>query len=687
MIVQNMKKDKKKIAYTPKTKKSISTKDVFSVKHLQAFLLLCLVIITFLIYAPALQNQFTNWDDSVYVSTNPYITSLSKENITYIFTNRIAANYHPLTIISLALNYRISKLSPFSYYLVNILFHLFNILLVYRLVVLFPGKNRNMALFCAALFAVHPMHVESVAWISARKDVLYTFFFLSGLIAYTRYLDKKGVLYFIICLFLFLLSALSKPTAVIFPAVLFVLDFFRRRKFGLAMIAEKIPFIAISLWIGYQTINSQIDMVTKTEQTFTYLQKFLFASYGFFIYVYKLFIPLGLSCFYPFPVADQTQTLPLIYWMTPIFNLILIAGVLYSIKYTRTIASGMLFYFFAVVLTLQFVQVGFSVISDRYTYLAYIGLLIALYWIIDQIFDKKKLFSSLRVSTSIFLIFFCFNAVLAFQRVPVWRNSETLWTDVIEKLPNTSIAYNNRGQFYDDQKLYPLALADYSKSIEKNPRYFDPHFNRGCLHIKLKNYKEAVTDFTNATILNPLYSVAFRLKAEAYMFQDKPDSALQNYNKAIEINAASPAPFYSRGHLYMKTNQFDKAIVDFTNAINRNQNDPEYWFGLGNAYGKKGNFNEAIKYLTIALKIKPDFYPVLTNRALAYAVSGKGDEALKDFTAAIGIEPENPSAYFNRAIYYLNMHKKDLACNDLQQAIKLGSNEARAIYGKECGSR
>ena len=682
---EKKKMNKKGVHQPPAVQEKITTATVLN-NHRYPLMLGLVVIIAFLQFSPALHNTFTNWDDDVYVTANPHITTLSNQNLNYIFTHQVANNYHPLTILSLALNYRFAGLTPFSYYLVNILIHLFNIVLVYWLVLLLPGKNKPMALFTAALFAVHPMHVESVAWISERKDVLYTFFFLSGLISFVYFLDKKGNLYYLFTLVLFLLSALSKPTAVIFPVVLLLVYYLRKRKFNILVIAEKIPFFIISAWIGWQTLHSQLEMVSQDMLNFTILQKFLFASYGFFMYIARLFVPAGLSAFYAFPPTGQAQTLPLVFLVTPLVNLAILAGVIYSLRHTRLVAFGILFYFLAVLLTLQFVQVGHSIISDRYTYLAYIGLLPALFWTVDKLLQNKQIYS-IKISYLVFFLFFAANAVAGAHRVGVWKNTETLWSDAIEKYPGTALPYNSRGLYYLEHEKYDLSAADLSKAIAADPAYFEAYYNRAGLYVKTGKYEQAISDLNRAIVLNPEYSVSFRIRADAYYFLGKTDSAVNDYTRAIRINPELPDPYCHLGNLHVSTGQLELAVTEFRQALAIRGDNPEYWFDLGTACGKMKNYDEAIKALTKALEYKPDYYEALTNRALAQASTGHGEAALKDMAAAISINPENPSAYFNRALFYLNNGKKDLACSDLQTAIKYGDQAAKEIYRQACQGR
>ena len=671
----------KKAVVPSKVKHQKLKVEPFYKRHLPLLLLAGVVILTFIIYFPALHNQFTNWDDGVYITNNPYITSLSATNLSYIFSHPVANNYHPLTILSLALNYKLSGLSPFSYYLVNLLIHLLNILLVFRLIMILSGKNSFMALFTAALFAVHPMHVESVAWISERKDVLYTVFFLGGLISYLQYLDRKSRAALFLSFLLFLFSALSKPTAVVFPLVLLVIDFYRYRRLTLFMLAEKVPFFIISFWIGLQTIHSQTEMVLMNMEDFTTARKLLFGSYGLFMYIIKFFTPFRLSAFYPFPPSGQP--LPVIFYLTPVLNALIFGGILWSLKYTRVIAAGMLFYLFSIILTLQFVQVGHALIADRYAYLAYIGLIIPVAWLANNLLGKRSLFS-IKVLNLLFPGFFILNASMAANRVPVWETSETLWKDVVEKFPDTDIAYNNLGLYYFNSNQYPLSEASYTKAIALNQGYFEAWYNRGGLMFKSGRPRQAVDDFSRAIALNPDYSSSFLFRAYSWSALGKTDSAILDYDRVIRLNPSLSTPYCNRGYLYLQSGLYDKAIADFKTAIARNSSDHISWYNLGIAYGQSGKYAESIESLTKALEYKPDYYDALINRAMVEASAGKGEDALRDMTHAISMEPANPKGYFNRAVYFLNNGKKDLACGDLQMAAKLGNREANTIYTKEC---
>jgi protein O-mannosyl-transferase len=262
--------------------------------------ILCMGIVA-AVYFISLFNGFTNWDDQGYVTGNELIKSLSFDNIKKIFVTPVMGNYHPLTMLSYAVEYSIAGLSPFIYHLTNLLLHVLNTWLVYRVT---RGLSANIVIsfVTAVLFGIHPMHVESVAWISERKDVLYACFFLSSLIFYIRYVKGGGRKMLFLSLFLFLLSLLSKGQAVSLTIVLFGVDFWLKRQWSLSLITEKIPFLLLSLAFGIAAIYVQHSFgYMQVIKLFSFTDRLFFACYALVLYLYKLILPVRLSCFYPFP--------------------------------------------------------------------------------------------------------------------------------------------------------------------------------------------------------------------------------------------------------------------------------------------------------------------------------------------------------------------------------------------------
>ncbi len=644
----------------------------FFLKNKELFLLTLVLIITFFIYFPARHHQFTNWDDSGYVADNPYIKALTPANIGHIFTKPIASNYHPLTILSLALNYQVAGEEPFSYFLVNILLHLCNIVLVFWFAFLILGRNRPLALFVAAIFAVHPMHVESVAWISERKEVLYAFFFLSSLIAWLGYVDKRKWTLYLFSLVLFLFAGLSKPSAVVLPLILFLADFLYKRKLNLALIAEKIPFFVLSAWIGIATIYAQLNETVVSIRNYNLVQQILFASYGFFIYILKLFVPTGLSALHPVPVFNTSLDLPVTYFAAPFIVVVLTGLILWSLKSTRILFFGFIFYFLNVVLTLQFMQVGSAVFSERYTYVSYIGLLICLAWLMNRASERSRV--NIGWMYAIMVFFFGINTLVAAERVPVWKNSETLWTDVIAKYPGNDGAYNSRGWYYLTEKMYDKAVPDLTRAIEINPRYLFACYNRGNAWRKQNLYRLAIADFNRALAIDSNYILAISDRGSALFALGILDSALADFNRALKLDPAYAIGFANRASVLYRMGKYSEAAADYSHALAINPGDAETHLNRGVAYSSMGKWDLAINDYTFMLKSSADNPSVYGWRGIAYRNSGALQPAIKDFTEGIRLNNADPMMFLNRSMAYelAGMHQQ--ALDDIATANKLGAN-------------
>ena len=447
-----------------KTSASIKNKNTSIPPWIVPFIL----IATFLAFIPALKAGFVNWDDGEYVLDNLLIRDFSKINL--ILTTPVQGNYHPLTMISLALNYSISGTEAWSYHLLNLLLHLVNCFLVFRLVLMLSKKNIVIAFTTAILFGIHPMHVESVAWVAERKDVLYGLFFLAGLIFYTKYADTGSKKQYGFALFFFMLSLLSKPAAVIFPFVLFCVDLLRNRKLSFRTIAEKIPYFIFSLIIGVITISAQKDAEATGLEVFSLGTKFLFGFYGILMYFVKMILPVNLSPFYPLPTMNES--LNFAYYLAPLFFAALIVLFIYSLQKIRPLAFGILFYLVNLLLVLQVFSVGSAIMADRYTYIPYFGLFYCIGWLIDRYTKSKLSKANFILIPLTFLL-----GILTYRQASVWKDGASLWDHAIKTNPSSK-AYTNRAALLKKEKNISLALDYYNKAIRLNTADNEAFTNR-----------------------------------------------------------------------------------------------------------------------------------------------------------------------------------------------------------------
>ena len=324
-----------------------------------------LLAITFSAYLPALQNAFTNWDDPGYILNNEMIRDISPAGLGNIFTSFHQYLYKPLVILSFAIEYHFFGLAPFPYHLTNIIFHLFNCALVFWLLKK-TSNNLHVALIAALLFGIHPLHVESVAWVTERKDVLSAFFFLSALIFYHAYRTHQKRSYYYLSLAVFILSLLAKPMGITLPAVLMLMDYYWERRLSRRLFTDKIIFFVIAvffMWMNKAAYEfSPNKYIMPLEISW---DSFFVANYGILFYLYKMILPLRLSCLYAYPI-ETGFSLPLIFLLSPFIVAILAVLVVASVRLTRKIAFGVVFFIITVFPVLQLFPTGPAMVADGY---------------------------------------------------------------------------------------------------------------------------------------------------------------------------------------------------------------------------------------------------------------------------------------------------------------------------------
>ncbi|MGP8214094.1 MAG: tetratricopeptide repeat protein [Bacteroidia bacterium] len=570
-----------------------------------------ITVLTIIVYLPSLQNLFTNWDDPIYVTDNILIRNLSLPSIKSYFCNYVAGNYHPLTMLSLAINYNFSGLSPGFYHITNLFIHICNALLVYVFIKKLTGDIR-IAAITSLLFAIHPLHVESVAWVSERKDVLYAFFYFSALCVYLNYVKAPAVKLYFTVIILYILSLLSKAMAVTLPLVLLLLDYYKGRKPDSKAIFEKIPFIALSFIFGIIAVYAQQTANALEVKTgFSYFDRILFAGYGITAYLWKFLFPFHLSCFYDYPVKTNGY-FPFIFYLSPLLVMVLAFFVYKSFRNNKDVVFAFLFFIFTIILVLQLIPVGNALYADRYTYIPYIGLFfLAGKGIVLLIESNSRRIKKIRpwllyALGAIALFFSC----LTYLQCRVWKNDLTLWTSAINN-SSSALAYCSRGKYYMENNKNDDAVTDYNKAIDLRDDYSSAYLDRSSLLLKMGIIDKALDDCNKFISLShdniQESAFAYINKGKCLIVKKNYSPALAALDKAIQINPGLVPAFYFKGGALYCLGKYEEAINAYTKAIEINPEFKEAYYSRSNTFFAEKEYALA---LTDALKAKELGYNV-----------------------------------------------------------------------------
>ncbi len=597
--------------------------------------------------------------------------------------------YTPFVYISYAIDYKIGGLDPHIYHATNLLLHLLNITLLFFVVRLLTQRV-EIAAIVAILFAVHPLNTGAVAPVSTRSVLLYSFFFLGAFLFYIGYLKNKFQLrYLALTLVLFLMALLSKSAAVVFPLVLLLTDYYYKRKFDTRAIAEKIPFFVLALIFGILTFVYREDAGQMGGQyVFSGFDRIFLVGYSIIFYVFKVLVPIKLSAYYPYPVKID-GFLPLWFYLTPL----VIAAFIFLIhklqNFRRELIFGSLFFLTNIILVLRMLPMGDEIVCDRYAYLPYIGFFLiigwAYCWITDRLHSSSKWIRYLLIITV--AVYSMAISAISYERNKVWKDSITLFSDVIEKYPFVDVAYNNRGLAEMEWgKDYAGAMADFNKAIELNPRYTLAYNNRGNAKMEWgKDYAGAMADFNRAIELNPGHAPAYNNRG-AVKFKGAKDyaGAMADYNKAIELNPIYLPSFFNRALSRMEQKNYEGALTDYSRVIEIDPYNFRAYYGRGNIKVAQKDYEGASVEYSRAIDLNPDYAEAYRNRGNVRMLQEKYGEALNDYSEVLRFNPQNGGVYLNRAWSRWFTADKSGACADWSRSFELEIKEAAPIMQKNC---
>lgn len=638
----------------------------------------CIIFIVFLVFLPSLNNQVLFWDDVTYLKANPLFEALSWQNLLKTFSALTINIYIPLTNLTFGLEHHFFPHNPFVLHFNNIILHAAVCVAIYFFI-LRLGFSSAVGFLTAVIFAVHPMHVESVAWITERKDVLYSFFYLLAILDYLNFLDRGKKTFYLRSLLWGTLSILAKPMALSLPIVLILLEWFypHKRKEESRRYLRWLPFFLIMGSIAFLTYKFHARVPIQDP-----LQALLIWTWCFSFYLQKFFMPFDLSPLYYLPQPISLDNLEYIKGLAVAF---FVAVLIVRFRENKLFLFSFLFYFCSIFFLLRFDPIDVQVVADRFMYLPSLGVCLFIAHGLIQSFNHFRERGGLfiKVYTLSIVLILGSLAISTFYLSGVWKSDMSLWTYNILVNPKSAVAYNNRAAAYVRQNQLDLALEGIDKAIALDPKYVAAYNNRGQVMILQKKYPEAIAAYTKTIQLKPEYPNAYFDRGHVYYLQQDYDRALIDYTKAIELNPAFAEAYNGRGELLTDLGLTQKAMTDIETSIVLNPNNPNFYINRANLLTMMNQFDVAMKDYERVIQMNPKSAPAYHNRGVLFAIKRDFQEALKAFSKAIELDPSDSDSYSNRGNVYGLLKEYDRAIHDFNKAIEINPDNKEVYKNRE----
>ncbi len=599
------------------------------------YVMIALAAITFAVFIFSLDNDFVNWDDPSYVLNNSRIQTFSLTNIIQMFNPfpkaYLVSNYHPLTELSLAIDHLFNGRAPKVYHFTNLLIHCGNTVLVYLLVTRLLKGFQIAGIITALFFAIHPMHVESVAWISERKDVLHVMFYLFALLQYIKYLDadRKNSKLLLYTGILFVCSLLSKAQAVTLPIVLLLIDYLYDRKDLKNIAIEKAPFFILSLLFGLLAIYAQKSTKADVLVDISLAQRPFTGSMSFCIYLWKMIVPTGLCALHPYPF-EKGEPMPS-YFYPAILVLISYLGLLFYTfrKGHKEVFFGLAFFLMTIAPVLQFMTIGEALWAERYSYLPYIGLFFVIGYLVNKMETSVNYAKFQKAALGVLGVAAILCAALSFGRISYWKDSPTLWYDVLDKYPDEKLAYVNLSHFFSEVGEFPKCQQFAEDGIKIAPNHYKLWVNKAFCMMKQGQHQAAIPVLLKGEQQDPGHYELYYNLGICYDRIKQPEKALEYYDKTLEKEPDHIQAFLQKGVVYSNTyNDQTKALENFTKVIGYIPNHGDALVNAAIACYKLNKSAEAIDYAQRASVIMP-------NNGKAWYIKALSHSQLKQYRQAL----------------------------------------------------
>lgn len=677
-------------------------------------LLVCLglVLLTAAIYLPVAEHGFINFDDPDYVSGNPYVQAgLRSESLNWALTGVYSSNWHPLTWMSHMLDCQIYGLKPAGHHLTNVVFHVANAVLVFLLIKLMTGAFWR-SVFVAGLFALHPLHVESVAWVAERKDVLSTFFGLLCLLAYVRYAKDKSeirnpkvagsskthsprrFIWYALALVLFALGLMSKPMLVTWPFVMLLLDFWplgrlnepktareraEKSRGGSAagdprfntrscffLILEKVPFLALSVASCVITFLAQRSSGAVVPLNNTPVSARLAnAVVSYARYLLKTFWPTKLAVFYPYEPLDWDSMEVL----AASLLVVLATGLaLWSRKRKPYVPVGWFWFLGILVPVIGVVQVGKQALADRYTYLPHIGLFIIIAWGAAEVIAWRQW--SRRVGFAAGGLVLAIAATLTFQQLKYWQNTKTLFEHTVAVTKGNFVAYTVIASELVESNKLAEATEDCRLALQYSGCYPEAHNTLGAIYAKQEKYEEAIESYKKASECDPSYGDPCYGMANLFLKQKKYAEAESQAREALRRAPMHIPSMYCLAMALHNEGKLDEAADYYGRLIRMNPNlfTPHRY--LGNVLALQGKPDQAIEQYRMALRIRPDDAETHVVLGMLLMQKNQSEGATKEFLESSRLQPTNAIANYQLALIYQGRKETQKAIEYYQKTLQ-----------------
>ncbi len=710
-------------------------------KYKTIFIYTALTIVALVVFWQVHSFEFVNYDDNCYITDNPNITTgFTFEN----YCEAIAAPHfymwHPMTSLSQMLDCQLFGLNSGRHHLINLLFHIANTLLLFTVLRKMTGLPRRSpdtdlsgfgtetgalwpSAFVAALFAIHPLNVESVAWVSERKTVLSAFFSFLTVAAYVRYVKRPQILNYLLVIAVCSLAFMSKPTTVTLPFVLLLLDYWPLNRFKWSkyqspvmdykksstwqLVKEKIPLLLLALVLCVLTIIAQKSGgVLASSERLPFYIRLENALVSYVAYIGKMFYPADLTVFYPHPTDTIFLWKPIVSFLL----LIIISAGVYLGRRKAYLAVGWLWFLATLVPMIGLVQAGSQAMADRYAYVSLIGLFIIVVWSANDLltrfpYHKLVLWVSSAVIISVL-------SVCTFVQIGYWKNSTTLWEHALEVTTGNCIAHNNLGRILFDQNRFEEALEHFREAVQIYPKYSHALINFGLTYNKLHpqddveacvqalkvslgsfavsslravygktgRYKDEVETCEKTVLADPNNAEAYNNLGTAYSKVGRWEDAIAMCKRAIEIQPDFALAYNNLGSIYGLMSRYEEAIESLEQAVKIKRDYAEAYYNLGFTYDKLKRYQEAVEFYRQAVKSKPDYAEAYISLGVDLGRLEQHEKAIDAFNEAVRIDPNNMEAYGNLGVTYDKLDKFEQAIDAFEQAIKINPDNARLHF-------